>query len=494
MNNEPVMSVDPTFQLWKNLNDAVAHTRPLAPGVRPASADTDASSPAMVLPHQLRYLIEEAELTRLWDVPLDRAVRRVLAQSVLDQHALSASEFPQASALDRVLIVRSGGMHVLRRLLDRIFTVRPDAAVCLLCHEKDVVAVQSTWPAADIRPLVYPRLEAFEPAILRTLLAQRVPGDVRTAFYLDNNPMGTGTGLEHVEAAIATRTFDGLYLFNAGERVYEPRVLRSSGRELTTLVQDLLRWWNTRSAPSVPQAAARYTSDDVWEAVARQEPHWGVCSLPQFKKDQLTAQELEGFFHDGERMIENYISKIGTVQPDFRPHHAVDFGCGVGRLTRALAKRVDQVDAIDISPTMRRLCAETCADAGLSNVTVLASDATLSELTGRPPADLIVASIVLQHVHPDQGLPLVQRLIRHLAPGGWAVLYILFGAATPRTARPVFADLQDLPTKIEMNEYDLNAVFHEVEQQCDLAFQTFARQGDRRGVDLYCRRKSDARS
>lgn len=234
---------DPTFQLWQAFNEAASHAR---------HARAAAAGPAesRVWPGQLQYLLQEAELTRLWDVPLDRAVRRLLVQCLVDHQAGGGSSFPESSVLERVFILRSGGMHVLNRLFDRLRQVRGDAMVHMLCHKKDIKAISDLWPKRNLQFHPYPRLEPFDTATLSRLVTE-VPAEVQTAFYLDNDPHGMGAAVAHVGQALTSRGFQRLYVFNESAHVHEPHAARFSSADLDTLVQTLVRYWDRRVVNSL---------------------------------------------------------------------------------------------------------------------------------------------------------------------------------------------------------------------------------------------------
>src|SRR5216684_7714782 len=87
-----------------------------------------------------------------------------------------------------------------------------------------------------------------------------------------------------------------------------------------------------------------------WDYLARTDPLWAICSDPARRHHQWTPQE---FFATGEQEVSmalNCVSSLGLL-PDFTGL-ALDFGCGVGRLTRALAARFHECWGVDISPTM----------------------------------------------------------------------------------------------------------------------------------------------
>lgn len=49
------------------------------------------------------------------------------------------------------------------------------------------------------------------------------------------------------------------------------------------------------------------------------------------------------------------IEYVRSLNIDCPRKHALDFGCGVGRLTQALAAHFDEVTGVDISPSMIKL-------------------------------------------------------------------------------------------------------------------------------------------
>jgi SAM-dependent methyltransferase len=85
-----------------------------------------------------------------------------------------------------------------------------------------------------------------------------------------------------------------------------------------------------------------------WDDLAEEDGMWAVCSQPE-RRGSWTAVE---FFATGEQEIAGMIAGLeeqGLMPPAGR---ALDFGCGLGRLTRALSRRFDEVVGVDASPTM----------------------------------------------------------------------------------------------------------------------------------------------
>lgn len=143
-------------------------------------------------------------------------------------------------------------------------------------------------------------------------------------------------------------------------------------------------------------------TDADWEDIAQVEPYFGVLSEPKFLMENLTDEARDEFFERGVSDIDFILA-----QPEFaeRPRHlAYDFGCGVGRLSTALARHFDRVVGIDVSPSMRRIARENAERMNLRNVEYVAD--IPSEM-----CDLVVSPIVFQHIKPAIGLRLLDNLL-----------------------------------------------------------------------------------
>ena len=110
---------------------------------------------------------------------------------------------------------------------------------------------------------------------------------------------------------------------------------------------------------------------------------------------------------------------IRTIRPGDR---VLDYGCGVGRWTREIARRGAHVTAVDFSATMLDEAGRRTAAAGLSShCRFVQSDVTCLELPER--FDVILGVTVLQHVLDDDRLAqTIVRLAGHLKPGGRMIL------------------------------------------------------------------------
>jgi SAM-dependent methyltransferase len=92
------------------------------------------------------------------------------------------------------------------------------------------------------------------------------------------------------------------------------------------------------------------TSEKIrWEEIAREDPFWTVLALPGQKYGRWDS---EHFFATGEHEIAEVMSRAERLSHPRRRERALDFGCGLGRLTRSLSWRFERAVGLDISETM----------------------------------------------------------------------------------------------------------------------------------------------
>jgi SAM-dependent methyltransferase len=162
-----------------------------------------------------------------------------------------------------------------------------------------------------------------------------------------------------------------------------------------------------------------------WDARAREDAFHFVDNREPYKH-----ADRERFWREGERDLDTLLSTVGVTvrQEDL----VLDLGCGLGRLTRVLARRAAHVIALDVSPEMLRRAQEL--NVSLNNVTWLLGDG--ESLAGVEDAQLdgAISHVVFQHI-PDAKVTLgyVEELGRVLKPGAWAA----FGLSTdPKVHEP----------------------------------------------------------
>lgn len=189
--------------------------------------------------------------------------------------------------------------------------------------------------------------------------------------------------------------------------------------------------------------------------------------------------------------------------PHFQPNHALDYGCGVGRCTLALAKVCKRVVGMDVSPSMLEEAGRNCAAHGVDNVTLVASD---DQLTGAPGLfDLIHCVLVFQHVRPARGEQIFAAMLDRLSEGGLGAVQLVYQRSDSRLVRLLGALRRDVPLVhgfanlaygrpfsdplMEKNVYDLKRLFSILEEHdCGEIHVRFMGGGKLRSVILFFRK------
>jgi SAM-dependent methyltransferase len=217
-------------------------------------------------------------------------------------------------------------------------------------------------------------------------------------------------------------------------------------------------------------------TDRAWEFYGRKEPYFAVLTSPEFTRSQLNDEGKARFFESGERYVELVLKHVReTLDPSFRPTRALDFGCGVGRLSLPIARRCESVVGIDVSDSMVEHARTNAAAFGITNATFVKGDDQLSALSGT--FDFLNSLIVFQHIPPARGEAILQKMLGLLRDGGVGALQFTytFESSAPLLRKLLVRAYAKLPLlwnarnvlkrrpfgepMMQMNEYDLNRLF-----------------------------------
>jgi SAM-dependent methyltransferase len=204
-------------------------------------------------------------------------------------------------------------------------------------------------------------------------------------------------------------------------------------------------------------------TDRDWQHYGAFEPYYGVLTHERFLRENLTDESLEEFWQAGRDDIRRIWGELVHAFGERSPTSALDFGCGVGRLTRAMAEIAEQATGVDVSPEM---IAE-----GLSR-----APANVHLTTSLPdgPFDWINSYIVFQHIPPQRGYQILDDLLRRAAQTCLLSVHftffkdarglsdhgidpILFGTVDDGTIRPLIP--KDQGHRMMMYDYDLTRIF-----------------------------------
>jgi SAM-dependent methyltransferase len=157
-----------------------------------------------------------------------------------------------------------------------------------------------------------------------------------------------------------------------------------------------------------------------WDDLALVDPLWAILSETQ-PGDQ--GWQLDRFFERGEADVESVLGVARELGWQGGISSALDFGCGVGRLTRALAGHFENCTGVDISERMlehaRRLNAD-CA-----NCRFLVNRSSDLALFADDAFDFVLSFVVLQHVaSAEAALLYISEFVRVARPGGLVVFQL----------------------------------------------------------------------
>ena len=171
-----------------------------------------------------------------------------------------------------------------------------------------------------------------------------------------------------------------------------------------------------RGAPADGDLAALRRTWDAW---GREDPLWAVLSVDDRRGNRWDAEE---FLRTGREHVAWMLGWLRELGIEPARGDWLDFGCGVGRLTQALAAHAGTVLGVDIAPSMVERAHALAAT--LNNVRFEADDS--GDLRRHPDGsfDLVCSFLVLQHIPTEIALGYVSEFVRVLRPGGVAV----FGA------------------------------------------------------------------
>jgi SAM-dependent methyltransferase len=149
-----------------------------------------------------------------------------------------------------------------------------------------------------------------------------------------------------------------------------------------------------------------------WDELAREDPFWAVLTESRKQGNRWAVDE---FYSTGVAEVEKDVARARTSVPDLRTRSAVDFGCGTGRLTQALARHFEKVSGVDISERMVTLARDHCRNERVEFVHNIRPDLGCFR---DGTFDFVYSRITLQHIAPHYTRRYLKEFIRVLAPGG----------------------------------------------------------------------------
>ncbi len=154
--------------------------------------------------------------------------------------------------------------------------------------------------------------------------------------------------------------------------------------------------------------------EQAWEDWASLDPFYAILTDPKFRHGGGDRAE---FFETGQSMASGVLlqcDELGLAQGHGR---ALDFGCGVGRISAPLSQTFGEVIGLDVSPSMVAEARKVHASVTNCRFEVHQGN-TLGHYQDQS-FDLVFCVLVLQHLSSQAAiLEYLQEFVRVLRPGG----------------------------------------------------------------------------
>lgn len=161
-----------------------------------------------------------------------------------------------------------------------------------------------------------------------------------------------------------------------------------------------------------------------WDEFGKQDPLWAILTDPTKKNNNWNPDE---FFKTGDEEITSVLKSVESLEFPKSRKRALDFGCGVGRLTQALCPYFDECYGVDIAPSMIESARKYNRYGDRCKYYV--NDSADLSLFEDNHFDFIYSKIVLQHIKPEYSKNYIKEFVRVLSPGGLLLFQVPSGLA-----------------------------------------------------------------
>lgn len=157
-----------------------------------------------------------------------------------------------------------------------------------------------------------------------------------------------------------------------------------------------------------------------WEDIGELDPLWAVLTEPSA---QFGRWDPDTFFQTGADEIRTVMEKAGELGYPKQKAMALDFGCGVGRLTRALSGIFEKCYGVDISEPMIVKAREL--NHHLGNCEFIVNSEMDLKLFPEAAFDFVYTARVLQHLPTQKAIAqYIAEFARVLNNGGLLVFQV----------------------------------------------------------------------
>lgn len=150
-----------------------------------------------------------------------------------------------------------------------------------------------------------------------------------------------------------------------------------------------------------------------WNRFGAEDPFWAIATEAETKGNRW---DLDAFYESGRQTVAQALGAVLALRPQLGRNRALDFGCGVGRLTRGLEPFFQEVVGADVAGSMiERAKALSPPDTRCTYVLNENPDLRIFE---EGSFDFVLTFIVLQHMRQEYSAKYLAEFMRILRPGG----------------------------------------------------------------------------
>jgi len=167
-----------------------------------------------------------------------------------------------------------------------------------------------------------------------------------------------------------------------------------------------------------------------WQENAEADAFWSILTNPKFSGRKWNAA---AFYKTGEEEIGrlfNYMKKASINKPN---GVFMDFGCGAGRVSKALRKRFTSGYGVDISPKMIDLASNY-----VHGVSFIVNQKDSLEDFANQSIDFVYSHIALQHIPNDYQKRYINEFMRIIRGGGLVVFQVPIEVFASQSIKPSF--------------------------------------------------------
>lgn len=155
-----------------------------------------------------------------------------------------------------------------------------------------------------------------------------------------------------------------------------------------------------------------------WDAFGDADPLFGVLSDPTKFGGQW---RVDDFFASGDAHVKKWLRILHEHGAAFHPGSCLDFGCGVGRLTRPLSESFLETVGVDVAKSMVAVARRYNRNPRCRFI--VNRDPDLRSINSAT-FDFVHSCLVLQHIPPEFTITYIQEFFRVAKPGGLVVFQL----------------------------------------------------------------------